>query len=111
MDGPSQSQHSNSDIVIHKVSAKEARIEFKVNPSRDKQGKWRGGRTCSVVDCHNCAYRDGPRGVKFFKYPKDQVIITCRDQFLLENSLLWAHLWGALLRMEHSTIMKYFPNL
>ena len=50
MDGPSQSQHSNSDIVIHKVSAKEARIEFKVNPSRDKQGKWRGGRTCSVVD-------------------------------------------------------------
>ena len=39
MDGPSQSQHLNSDIVIHKLGAKEARIEFKVNPSRDAQGK------------------------------------------------------------------------
>ena len=39
MDGPSQSQHSNSDIVIHKVSAKEARIEFKVNPSVFPSGR------------------------------------------------------------------------
>ena len=29
MDGPSQSQHLNSDIVIYKLGAKEALIEFK----------------------------------------------------------------------------------
>ena len=93
MDGPSQSQHLNSDIVIHKLGAKEARIEFKVNPSRDAQGKWRGGRTCSVVDCRNCTYRDGPRGVKFFRYPNDPVM---RERWITQvnrresNGSLWS---------------------
>ena len=104
MDGPSQSQHLNSDIVIHKLGAKEARIEFKLNPSRDAQGKWRGGRTCSVVDCRNCAYRDGPRGVKFFRYPNDPVM---RERWITQvnrresNGSLWSPGPGARLCSEH----------
>ena len=38
------------------------------------QGKWRGGQYCCAVDCHNCTYRDGPRGVKFFRFPRDPKI-------------------------------------
>ena len=65
--------NQDASIFIHKVNPKEARIEVVSNASgvRNAQGKWRGGQYCSVVDCHNCTYRDGPRGVKFFRFPTD----------------------------------------
>ena len=61
----------DANIHIHKVNPKEVRVEVVANASgvRNAQGKWRGGQYCSAVDCHNCTYRDGPRGVKFFRYP------------------------------------------
>ncbi len=30
------------------------------------------GKYCCVVGCHNCQGRDGPKGIRFHAFPKDE---------------------------------------
>ena len=96
----------DANIHIHKVNPKEVRVEVVANASgvRNAQGKWRGGQYCSAVDCHNCTYRDGPRGVKFFRYPTNP---TMKERWIKQvnrkkpNGSPWSPGPNARLCSEH----------
>ena len=76
---------ASAEVVIHKVTDKEAVIDVTLGTHKNgndegdyegsmgpKRRKW-GGQYCSAVDCHSSTYRDGPLGVKFYRFPKDTV--------------------------------------
>ena len=54
-------------------------------------GKSAGGKYCSAVGCQNCQNRDGKRGVKFYRFPKNEE--RCKKWIIkvnrLENGTLW----------------------
>ena len=80
----------SAEIVISKITNKEAvntvtpnnlfergKDNGRVDDAEEvgmgsKRRKW-GGQYCSAVDCHSSTYRDGPRGVRFYRFPKDPV--------------------------------------
>ena len=43
--------------------------EESTTPKRRKVAA--GGQYCSAVGCNNSTYRDGPRGIKFYRFPTD----------------------------------------
>ena len=102
----------DANIHIHKVNPKEVRVEVVANASgvRNAQGKWRGGQYCSAVDCHNCTYRDGPRGVKFFRYPTNP---TMKERWIKQvnrkkpNGSPWSPGPNARLCSEHFVSGKW----
>ena len=71
-------------------------------PKRRRVGP--GGQYCSAVGCNNSGYRDGPRGVKFYRYPKES---SRRQKWILRvnrtepNGSLWKPSTNARLCSDH----------
>ena len=85
-------------------------------------GKSAGGKYCSAVGCQNCQNRDGKRGVKFYRFPKNEE--RCKKWIIkvnrLENGTLWNPRKHSRLCSEHfiggaknddPSSLSYLPSL
>ena len=133
MEKPKEIQ-SSAEIVISKITDKESVITVTLNnphergndserdagsmprdiDDREEVGigskcrKW-GGQYCSAVDCHSSTYRDGPRGVKFYRFPKDLVRRQgwiARVNRREPNGSLWCPGTNARLCSKHFVLGK-----
>ena len=72
-----------------------------------KKVRMTGGHYCCVVGCHNNLYADGPRGIKFYRFPKIEKQPDRHEKWILKVNRLnpygsqWCPVPGMLLMIEN----------
>ena len=100
--GASGDRASSAPTSLSTMAALDDDVDNGSVPKRRRVGP--GGQYCSAVGCNNSGYRDGPRGVKFYRFPKE---LSRRKKWILRvnrtepNGSLWKPSINARLCSDH----------